>query len=47
MKGEKMKNYREPKIEFAVVDEKDVITTSPGTETTPQDELDGDWRIGI
>jgi hypothetical protein len=46
--GEKeMKVYNNPKIEIVELDENDIITTSPGTETTPKDEPDGIWDLNL
>ena len=42
-----MKEYMNPKIEVVDVDTQDIITTSPGTETTPKDETDGIWDMDI
>ena len=38
-----MKKYETPKVEVVEVDSIDILTTSPGTETTPKDESDGIW----
>ena len=38
-----MKEYIIPKSEVINVDEHDIITTSPGTTTTPKDQQDGIW----
>lgn len=40
-----MKEYVTPELELIELDEKDIITTSPGTETTPKDENDGIWDL--
>ena len=40
-----MKKYRNPEIEIIEVASDDVITTSPGTETSTQDDWDGNWEI--
>ena len=40
-----MKKYMNPEMEFVKVDSTDIITTSPGTETTPKDESDGIWDL--
>ena len=40
-----MKKYRSPEMEVVEVDSTDIITTSPGTETTPKDEQDGIWDL--
>ena len=42
-----MKDYKAPKIEVIEVLKSDIITTSPGTETTPKDESDGIWDLDI
>jgi hypothetical protein len=42
-----MKNYIDPEIEIIEVKSADIITTSPGTETTPKDESDGIWDLSI
>ena len=40
-----MKEYVTPELELIRLDENDIITTSPGTETTPKDENDGIWDL--
>ena len=46
IKGEnEMKNYINPEIEIIELSADDIITTSPGTETTPKDEPDGIWDL--
>ena len=40
-----MKKYNTPEIEIVEVKDADIITTSPGTETTPKDESDGIWDL--
>ena len=42
-----MKNYTNPEIEIVEVKFADIITTSPGTETPPMDETDGNWQMGV
>ena len=42
-----MKNYTNPEIEVVLLNVSDVITTSPGTETSPKDETDGVWDLNI
>ena len=42
-----MRKYTNPKFEMVEIDVADIITTSPGTETTPEDETDGNWEIGL
>ena len=37
--------YNSPEIEIVDTSPGDVITTSPGTETTPKDECDGVWDL--
>ena len=41
-----MKHYLKPEIEITEISSDDVITTSPGTETPPYDENDGNWNMG-
>ena len=38
-----MKKYVNPEFEIVEFSVDDVITTSPGTETPPMDEMDGNW----
>ena len=40
-----MKRDQTPEIEIIEVASEDVITTSPGTETSTQDDWDGSWEI--
>ena len=40
-----MNKYVNPEIEIVKLSSDDVITTSPGTETTPKDESDGIWDL--
>ena len=40
-----MKSYVTPEIELIKLTKDDIITTSPGTETTPKDENDGIWDL--
>ena len=42
-----MQKYLNPKIEIVELEAEDIITTSPGTETTPKDESDGIWDLNI
>ncbi len=42
-----MKKYTNPVLEIIEIDGKDIITTSPGTETTPKDDNDGIWDLDI
>jgi len=48
MKGEnKMKKYVDPEIEIVKFSAEDIITSSPGTETTPKEENDGIWDLDL
>ncbi len=38
-----MKKYIYPEIEVLEISGEDIITTSPGTETTPKEDNDGIW----
>ena len=42
-----MKRYINPELEMIEIDADDIITTSPGTETTPKDETDGIWDLDL
>ena len=42
-----MKKYVNPELELIELEVSDIITTSPGTETTPKDEGDGIWDLDI
>ena len=42
-----MKKYLSPDIEIIKVDAGDIITTSPGTETTPKEDNDGIWDLDL
>ena len=42
-----MKEYSKPEFEVKVFGISDVITTSPGTETTPKEDNDGIWDMDI
>ena len=42
-----MKKYEYPNFEIIEISVGDIITTSPGTETSVQDETDGSWQIGL
>ena len=42
-----MKKYNNPELEIIKLDVIDIITTSPGTETTPKDESDGIWDLDL
>ena len=41
-----MKVYKSPEIEIVNLNE-DIIRTSPGTETTPKDEPNGNWKLDL
>ena len=40
-----MKRYENPEIKVNDLEVEDVITTSPGTETSKKDETDGIWDL--
>ena len=40
-----MKKYISPELDVIELEVSDIITTSPGTETTPKDETDGVWNL--
>ena len=40
-----MKKYIIPALEVIELKAIDIITTSPGTETTPKDDNDGIWDL--
>ena len=42
-----MKKYNNPELEIIELEVNDIITTSPGTETTPKDDNDGIWNLEI
>jgi hypothetical protein len=42
-----MKKYMNPELEIIELNITDIITTSPGTETTPKDETDGIWDMDL
>ena len=42
-----MKKYINPELEIIELKANDIITTSPGTETTPKDESDGIWDLDL
>ena len=42
-----MKKYTDPEIEILEIETSDIITTSPGTETTPKDDNDGIWDLDL
>ena len=42
-----MRKYNNPELEMIELEKTDIITTSPGTETTPKDETDGIWDLEL
>ena len=42
-----MKKYNNPELELIELEVSDIITTSPGTETTPKDDNDGIWDLDL
>ena len=42
-----MKKYSNPELEIIELEVNDIITTSPGTETTPKEDNDGIWDLDI
>ena len=42
-----MRKYNNPELELVELEVSDIITTSPGTETTPKDDNDGIWDLDI
>lgn len=42
-----MKRYINPELEMIELEKDDIITTSPGTETTPKDDNDGIWDLDL
>ena len=42
-----MKKYMNPELEIVELEANDIITTSPGTETTPKEDNDGIWDLDI
>ena len=42
-----MKKYLNPELEIVELGANDIITTSPGTETTPKDDNDGIWDLDL
>ena len=42
-----MKKYVNPELELIELEVSDIITTSPGTETTPKDDNDGIWDLDL
>jgi hypothetical protein len=42
-----VKKYISPEIDIVEIETSDIITTSPGTETTPKDDNDGIWDLDL
>lgn len=42
-----MRKYNNPELEMIELEKTDIITTSPGTETTPKDDNDGIWDLDL
>ena len=42
-----MRKYNNPELEIIELNTTDIITTSPGTETTPKDDNDGIWDLDL
>jgi hypothetical protein len=42
-----MRKYDNPELEMIKLDASDIITTSPGTETTPKEDNDGIWDLDL
>lgn len=42
-----MRKYILPKLEMIELSVDDIITTSPGTETTPKEDNDGIWDLDL
>ena len=42
-----MKKYNNPELEIIELEVNDIITTSPGTETTPKEDNDGIWDLDL
>ena len=42
-----MNKYITPELEFIELGMEDIITTSPGTETTPKEDNDGIWDFDL
>ena len=40
-------SYMAPELEMVKLEEDNIITTSPGTETTPKEDNDGIWDFDI
>ena len=42
-----MKRYENIELEIVLLAGEDIITSSPGTETTPKEENDGIWDLDL
>ena len=42
-----MKKYIDPELDIIELKANDIITTSPGTETTPKEDNDGIWDLDL
>ena len=42
-----MKKYNNPELEVIKLEVNDIITTSPGTATTPKEDNDGIWDLDL
>ena len=42
-----MRKYNNPDLELIELNADDIITTSPGTETTPKEDNDGIWDLDL
>ena len=42
-----MKKYEDPSFEIVIINDGDIITTSPGTSGPTVDEGSGDWGVGL
>ena len=42
-----MMKYTNPELEIIKLESDDIITASPGTETTPKEENDGIWDFDL
>lgn len=42
-----MRKYNNPELEMIELEKTDIITTSPGTKTTPKDDNDGIWDLEL
>ena len=40
-----MRKYNNPELELIELNADDIITTSPGIETTPKEDNDGIWDL--